>query len=123
MLRHPRLLFAAILILSACLHASAQSQPQPQSSLPAPAPTQTGLDALSAYQGTWKFTSTTLDTPHSKSSHDEKILRNDCWRSSSYFACNQFLDGKSQDLIVFTYHEDKNLYTTYIVPLDGSAAS
>jgi hypothetical protein len=82
-----------------------------------------GIAAIEAYKGTWKFSSVTVETPHSKAGKDEKVLRNDCWRSGGYFACNQFLDGVSQDLIVFTYHEDRKLYTTYIVPLDGSAPS
>jgi hypothetical protein len=111
---HPRLLLAATLILAACIHSSAQSP-----SAPAP----TGIAAIEAYKGTWKFSSVTLDTPHSKAAKDEKVLRNDCWRSAGYYACNQFLDGNSQDLIVFTYHQDRNLYTTYIIPLDGSASS
>jgi hypothetical protein len=120
MARHSRLIIAAALILAACVHGSAQSQ----SGQSAPsAPPAAGIAAIEAYRGTWKFSSVTLDTPHSKAAKDEKILRNDCWRSAGYFACNQFLDGKSQDLIVFTYHPDRNLYTTYIVPLDGSAAS
>jgi hypothetical protein len=112
--RHPLPILIAALILAACLRCSAQSPSTPSS---------TGIAAIEAYKGTWKFSSVTLDTPHSKAAKDEKTLRNDCWRSAGYFACNQFLDGKSQDLIVFTYHEDKNLYTTYIVLLDGSAAS
>ena len=115
--RHPRLLIAAVLILAACVHGSAQSPSAPA------AASASGIAAIEAYKGTWKISTVTVDTAHSKAAKDEKVLRNDCWRSAGYYACNQFLDGKSQDLIVFTFHEDKNLYTTYIVPLDGSAAS
>lgn len=116
--RNPRWIAAAALILAACIHGAAQS-PTPAQSAPAPS----GIDAIAAYKGTWKFSSVTIDAAGNKSAKDEKILRNDCWRSAGYYACNQFLDGKSQDLIVFTYQPDRNLYTTYIVPLDGTKAS
>lgn len=110
--RH-RLLIAATLILAACIHGSAQS---PATISPA------GIAAIEAYKGTWKISTVARDTAHSKAAHDEKVLRNDCWRSAGYYACNQFLDGVSQALLVFTYSQDKNLYTSYVIPQDGSAA-
>lgn len=106
----------AVGILCACIHGSAQS-PSPSS------PPPPGIAAIEAYKGTWKFSSVTLDTPHSKAAKDEKTIRNDCWRSGGYFACHQFVDDQSQALIVYTYHLDKKLYTTYIIPQDGSASS
>jgi hypothetical protein len=117
--RHPRWIAAVALIFAmwvqgaACVQGAAQSPS---------APAATGIAAIEAYKGTWKFSSVTLDTPHSKAAKDEKVLRNDCWRSAGYYACNQFLDGTSQALLVFTYHPDKDLYTSYVIPQDGSAA-
>ncbi|HEY2820183.1 MAG TPA: hypothetical protein VGJ06_03995 [Candidatus Acidoferrum sp.] len=112
--RHHRPLLTALLILAASILTPAQSPSTPP---------RTGIAAIESYKGTWKFTSTTLDTAHSKSAKDEKTIRNDCWRSADYYACHQFVDGISQALIVYTYHQDRDLYTTYIVPQDGSAAS
>jgi hypothetical protein len=117
--RHPRSILAATLILAAlilstCLYASTQSPS---------APSRSGIAAIEAYKGTWKVSSVTLDTIHSKAAKDEKTLRNDCWGSGAYYACHQFVDGQSQVLIVYTYHQDRNLYTTYIIPQDGSTAS
>ncbi len=124
--RQSRLIIAVALIFAMCVQGAACVQGSAQSKSAqsaAPATSAAGIAAIEVYKGTWKFSSVTLDTAHSKAAKDEKVLRNDCWRSAGYYACNQFLDGKSQDLIVFTYHPDRNLYTTYIVPLDGSAAS
>ena len=59
---HPRLILAAALILAACLHASAQSPSTPP---------RTGIAAIEAYKGTWKVSSVTLDTAHSKAAKDE----------------------------------------------------
>jgi len=111
--RPQRLLIAAALLLAACVHGAAQS---PSTTSPA------GIAAIEAYKGTWKISTVTVDTAHSKAAKDEKVLRNDCWRSAGYYACNQYLDGVSQALIVFTYSQDKNLYTTYVIPRDGSGA-
>ncbi len=113
----PRLLIAAALILAACVPGSAQSPSAPSRRVP---------HRHSRHRGLQRHMEIFLrhdDTAGNKSAKDEKILRNDCWRSAGYYACNQFLDGKSQDLIVFTYQPDQNLYTTYIVPLDGTKAS
>jgi hypothetical protein len=104
----------AALVTYAFVHASAQSPSTPSG---------LGIGAIKAYEGTWKFSSVSLDTPYSKAGKDEKVLRNDCWRSASYYVCNQFVDGVSQLLIVYTYDQQRNVYTSYLVPLDGTAAS
>ncbi len=117
--RRPRWIIAAAFFVTAgILFASVRGSAQSSS-----ATTPSGIAAIEAYKGTWKVSSVTLDTPHSKAAKDEKTLRNDCWGSGAYYACHQFVDGQSQVLIVYTYHQDKNLYTTYIIPQDGSAAS
>jgi hypothetical protein len=120
--RHPRWIAAAALVFVMCVQGAAGVHGSSQSPAPS-APAPAGIAAIEVYKGTWKVSSVTLDTPHSKAGKDEKTLRNDCWRSAGYYACNQFVDGKSQVLIVYTYNPDRNRYTTYIVPQDGSPAS
>lgn len=89
-----------------------------------PAPvSKDGIAAIQAYKGTWKLKADTLDTAHSKARHDESEIRNDCWRSGGYYACNQYVDGDSKILLVFTFDSTKNLYTSYLVPADGNAPS
>jgi hypothetical protein len=108
-------LFVALAFSSACPHlvcaqTTAGSQGEP-------------IAAIRAYEGTWKLKSDTLETPHSKAGHDEKEIRNDCWRSGGYYACNQYVDGDSKILLVFTFDAGKKIYTSYLVPADGRPAS
>src|SRR5260370_27833470 len=74
----------------------------------APADKPAGIDVLRAYEGTWEITIDHLDTAQSKASHEKTSLRNDCWKSGGYFACNQYVDGESKVLLVFTYNQSKN---------------
>ncbi len=78
-----------------------------------------GIDAIRAYEGTWDITIDHLDTAQSKASHEKAALRNDCWKSGAYFACNQYVNGESKILLVFTYNESKNEYTSYQIPQGG----
>lgn len=64
-----------------------------------------GLDVLKAYAGRWKTEIHYLDTPYSKATDSSYELRNDCWRSGGYYACDQFVGGASKALLVFTYDE------------------
>ena len=89
-------------------------------SSPALAASTAGIDAISAYAGTWKSQIESLDTPHSKADHEETSLRNDCWKSGGYFACNQYVNGESKVLIVFTCDSAGHACTSYQVPPDGS---
>ncbi|MGF7178997.1 hypothetical protein [Tunturiibacter psychrotolerans] len=81
------------------------------------------VTVLQAYEGSWKLVIDNVATKYSTVSHEEKYLRNDCWHSGSYYACNQYVDGDSKLLLVFTFDATKQIYTSYQVPLDGSAAS
>lgn len=78
-----------------------------------------GIDAIWAYAGTWNIEIDHLATANSKASHEKTQLRNDCWKSGGYVACNQYVDGESKVLIVFTYNAKDNVYTSYQVPLGG----
>lgn len=81
-----------------------------------------GIAAIWAYNGTWQTESETLDTAHSKAGHEKATLHNVCWMDGGYLACNQYVDGDSKVLLVFTYSEKDKNYTTYQVPLDGGRA-
>ena len=87
----------------------------------APEKSPTGVDVIWAYAGTWKIETEHFDTAHSKAAHEKTTLFNDCWKSGGYVACNQYVDGESKVLIVFTYSEKDKVYTSYQVPSDGSA--
>ena len=81
-----------------------------------------GIDAISAYAGTWKIDTQHSDTPFSKASHEQTTLRNECWRSGEYYACNQYVDGESKVLLVFTFQAADQSYTSYQIPADGTKA-
>ena len=81
-----------------------------------------GIDAVWAYAGTWKVETEHFDTANSKASQEKSTLWNDCWKSGGYVACNQYVDGDSKALLVFTYSAKQNSYTSYPIPLDGGAA-
>ncbi|MBC5824423.1 MAG: hypothetical protein GIW99_10860 [Candidatus Eremiobacteraeota bacterium] len=82
-----------------------------------------GIDTVGAYAGTWETHIAHFKTTYSKPRSESATLRNVCWRSAGYFACDQFVDGLSKTLIVFTYDKQRNTYHTYAVPTDGSAAT
>jgi hypothetical protein len=81
-----------------------------------------GIDSIRAYEGIWDVNIEHLDTAHSKASREHTSLRNDCWKSAGYYACNQYVNGESKALLVFTYNESKNEYTSYPIPPDGGKA-
>jgi len=72
-----------------------------------------------AYAGVWKVETDHFDTPYSKMSHVSSTVKNVCWRSGGYVACNQMVNGESTVLLVFTYVEKQNSYTTYQIPQGG----
>ena len=87
--------------------------------LAAPPDKPAGIDAMRAYEGTWDVSIEHFDTAESKASSEKTSLRNDCWKSGAYFACNQYVNGDSKILLVFTYDENKNVYTSYQIPQGG----
>lgn len=89
---------------------AAQAVPQPAA----------GIEAVKAYAGEWKIETEHYDTAQSKASHENRVLRNDCWKSGGYFACNQYVDGDSKVLIVFTYDAKAQVYHSYQIPPDGN---
>jgi hypothetical protein len=81
-----------------------------------------GIEKIAAYAASWSIHIEHLATPYSKASDEHTQLRNDCWRSGRYFACNQYVDGASKVLLVFTYDAAAGNYTSYQIPTDGGAA-
>src|ERR1700739_3617076 len=92
--------------------AAAQTPPQPPA----------GVDVIMAYAGTWKVHGERFLTAYSQAGKEDKTLRNDCWKSGAYIACNQFVDGDSKVLLVFTYNDKEKMYTSYQIPQGGDAA-
>lgn len=78
-----------------------------------------GVEAIWAYAGSWKVEMDHLDTVHSKAGHEKTSLRNACWKDGAYVACNQYVDGESKILLVFTYNAKDNVYTSYQIPQGG----
>lgn len=85
--------------------------------------TAAGIDTVAAYAGTWDTHIVHYATADSKARTEHTHLRNDCWKSAAYFACDQIVDGSSKALVVFTYDPAHNVYHTYAVPNDGTPAS
>lgn len=82
-----------------------------------------GIDAVMAYAGTWKIEGERFTTAHSDAGKEDSTLRNDCWKSGAYVACNQYVNGASKVLLVFTYNDEHKLYTSYPIPQTGEPVS
>lgn len=80
------------------------------------------LDKITAYAGTWKIQTEHFNTAFSKAGKESSTLHNDCWRSAGFYACDQFVDGESKALIVFTYDAKEGVYRSYPIPSGGGEA-
>lgn len=107
-------LVSTSLILYSCLGFSLAQAQSPAAVAPASA-----LDVFAAYAGTWQSDIQYQDTPYSKQSEAKYQLRNDCWRSAGFYACDQFVDGASKALLVFMYDARKG-YSSYPIPAEGA---
>jgi hypothetical protein len=85
----------------------------------APSSSPADIDPLWVYAGTWTVAIDHFETAHSKASHEQTTLRNACWKDAGYMACDQYIDGDSKVLIVFTYTGKNGVYTSYQVPPHG----
>lgn len=81
-----------------------------------------GLERIAIYAGTWHTQAEHYTTPYSKAGKETGVLRNDCWRSRAFYACEQVVDGQSKALIVFQRGKDDSHYVTHPLPADGGAA-
>ena len=121
MLRSANCLAIAFIFLAASGFASAQA-PRTPPKIADQQPT-AGIDAVMAYAGTWKVEGERFATPHSDPGKENSTLRNDCWKSGSYVACNQYVNGESKVLLVFTYNEKQQMYTSYPILPNGEPVS
>lgn len=78
-----------------------------------------GIEKIAAYEGTWKIEIEHLNTRFSKAGKETTNLRNVCWRSAGYYVCDQFVNGESKTLIVFTYNSKDDTYNSYPIPAGG----
>ena len=76
----------------------------------------TGLDALSGYAGTWQTEIEHLNTPYSAAGKEIAVVRNVCWRSADFYACHQYVNGKSAALLVFSYDARRKRYRSCAIP-------
>ena len=111
------ILFSCLSICQAVAHAASSvafTAASAATAMPA-----AGLDVVAAYAGIWQADIQYQDTPYSKKYDAKYQLRNDCWRSAGYYACDQFVDGASKALLVFMYDPIKG-YTSYPIPVEGA---
>ncbi len=108
MLRITSLIGLGVLFLTPACGSAQTPQQQP-----------TGIDVIMNYAGTWKVHGERFLTAYSQEGKEDKTLRNDCWKSGAYVACNQFVDGESKVLLVFTYNDKQKMYTSYQIPQGG----
>lgn len=104
---------AIIAISSASGFGFAQTPPPAQVS---------GLDAVMAYAGTWKVQGERFATAYSNAGKEDTTLRNECWKTGAYVVCNQYVNGESKVLLIFTYNDQQKMYTAYHVTQDGDPA-
>ena len=82
-----------------------------------------GIDAIWAYSGVWKVEMEHFDTAQSKAGHEKT---NPCATPAGnigvYLACNQYVDGESKILLVFTCSSTDNTCTSYQIPANGAEA-
>ena len=109
-------------VLSGTGIAAAQAQAAQAQAAQAPQQSPAGVEAVMAYAGTWKVHGEHFATAYSQVGKEDKTLRNDCWKSGAYVACNQYVDGDSKVLLIFTYSDKDKMYTTYQIPQSGEAA-
>lgn len=74
------------------------------------------IDAIAAYDGTWKAHIVHVKTALSEARTDDSTIRNECRRSPGYAACEQAVDGDTKALLVFTYDPKQKTYTSHVFP-------
>ncbi len=82
-----------------------------------------GIEPLAAYAGTWRIHITHYKTRYSKARTETSLLKNDCWRSAGFYACDQIVDGVSRALIVYTYDAKAAVYHSQVLLPGGGLPS
>ena len=88
-----------------------------------PPSTSAGIDVIMAYAGTWKVQGERFATAYSNAGKEDTTLRNECWKTGAYVVCNQFVNGDSKVLLIFTYNDQQKMYTAYHVTQNGDPAA
>lgn len=78
------------------------------------------IGKISVYAGAWKSRIVHYQTTYTKAHVETTNVRTDCWRSGSYYACDQFIDGRSAAFIVYTYSAAAHVYHIQVIPKDGN---
>ena len=78
------------------------------------------IGKIGVYAGAWKSRIVHYRTTYTKARIENLAVRNDCWRSSSYYVCDQFVNGKSAAFIVYTYNASQRLYHLQVISKDGN---
>lgn len=78
------------------------------------------IGKIGVYAGAWKSRIVHYQTTYTKARIENLAVRNDCWRSSSYYVCDQFVNGKSAAFIVYTYNASQRLYHLQVISKDGN---
>jgi len=117
-----RFAFSLVVGLAAIAFAGGQEARKPPV-IGQPQQATAGIDAIMAYNGTWKVEGERFATAYSDAGKEESTLRNECWKSGAYVACNQFVNGDSKVLLVFTYDDKQKMYTSYPIPQNGNAVT
>lgn len=113
-------LFPGLLLCLGLGYAQAEPPAAASAVKPASSAQPQGLDVLKAYAGTWNAAIHYLDTPYSKQGDSSYQLRNDCWRSAGYYACDQFVGGESKALLVFTWDPKRGYLSYPVTPESGT---
>jgi hypothetical protein len=121
-MRHSISFLAIALIPVSAIGSSAAQDARKPPTIAEQQPT-AGIDAIMAYAGTWKVQGERFATAHSDAGKEDTTLRNDCWKSGAYVACNQYVNGDSKVLLVFTYNDQQKMYTSYPIPQNGEPAT
>lgn len=114
--------FVLAMMAAFVLGSAAAQAPHPPPKVEVQQPT-AGIDAIMAYAGTWKVHGERFSTLFSAAGTEDTTLRNECLKIGGYIVCNQYVNGESKVLIVYTYSDLLKMYTTYPIPPNGQAAS
>lgn len=84
---------------------------------------QNSIATVSLYSGAWRTHIVHYKTKYSRARVETSMLKNDCWRSEGYFACDQIVDGISRALLVFTYDDKSDIFHSHVIPVEGAAST
>jgi hypothetical protein len=81
------------------------------------------IGKLAVYAGSWNSRIVHYRTTYTQARVETTLARNDCWRSDVYYACDQFINGRSAAFVVYTYSAGERLYHIQVIPKNGVAVA